>query len=101
MKSTASDAYSTRSSEWIGDMTVWLRKNGEDNSDQLARLHRQLRIARERELTPRQRQFLARYFDDGLSMKEIAEEMGVDPSTVSRTLRRARERLRRALQYAL
>lgn len=101
MKSTASDAYSTRSSEWIGDMTVWLRKNGEDNSDQLARLRRQLRLAREQELTPRQRQFLARYFDDGLSMREIAEEMGVDPSTVSRTLRRAKERLRRALQYAL
>lgn len=101
MKSTASDAYSTRSSEWIGDMTVWLRKNGEDNSDQLARLRRQLRLARERELTPRQRQFLERYFDDGLSMREIAEETGVDPSTVSRTLRRARERLRRALQYAL
>lgn len=101
MRSTASDSYSARASEWIGDMTVWLRENGEDNSDQLARLRRQLRLARERELTPRQSLFLARYFDDGLSMREIAEEAGVDPSTVSRTLRRARERLRRALQYAL
>jgi len=101
MRSTASDPYSARASEWIGDMTVWLRENREDNSDQLARLRRQLRLARERELTPRQSLFLSRYFDDGLSMREIAEEVGVDPSTVSRTLRRAKERLRRALRYAL
>ena len=101
MKHTASNAFSARSSEWAGDMTVWLRQNGGDNGDRLARLRRQLRVARARELTPRQRQFLERYFDDGLTMREIAEEAGVDPSTVSRTLRRAKERLRRALQYAL
>lgn len=101
MKNTASKSFSTRSSEWIGDMTVWLRQNGEDNDDRLARLRRQLRLARARELTPRQREFLERYFDDGLTMQEIAEESGVNPSTVSRTLRRAKERLRRALQYAL
>lgn len=101
MKNTASKSFSTRSSEWIGDMTVWLRQNGEDNDDRLARLRRQLRLARARELTPRQREFLDRYFDDGLTMQEIAEESGVNPSTVSRTLRRAKERLRRALQYAL
>ena len=101
MKHTASNAFSARSSEWVGDMTVWLRQNAGDNDDRLARLRRQLRVARARELTPRQRQFLERYFDDGLTMREIAEEAGVDPSTVSRTLRRAKERLRRALQYAL
>ncbi len=101
MKSTASEGFSTRSSEWVGDMTVWLRENGGDNGDRLARLRRQLHLARQRELTPRQRQFLERYFDDGLTMREIAEEAGVDPSTVSRTLHRAKERLRRALQYAL
>lgn len=101
MKSTASDGFSTRSNEWVGDMTVWLRENGGDNGDRLARLRRQLHLARQRELTPRQRQFLEGYFDDGLTMREIAEEAGVDPSTVSRTLHRAKERLRRALQYAL
>lgn len=93
--------FDTRASEWIGDMTVWLRENGEDNHERLSRLRRQLRAARERELTPRQRQFLERYFDDGLSMTEIAAEEGVAPSTVSRTLARAKRRLRRALQYAL
>ncbi len=101
MKNTASKSFSTRSSEWMGDMTVWLRENREDNSDRLARLRRQLHVARQQELTPRQRQFLDRYFDDGLTMREIAEEAGVDPSTVSRTLCRAKKRLRRALKYAL
>ena len=26
--------FENRSSEWIGDMTVWLRANAEDNSEQ-------------------------------------------------------------------
>ena len=32
MRDTRFDA---RSSEWIGDMTVWLRDHAEDNSEQL------------------------------------------------------------------
>lgn len=82
-------------------MTVWQREHAEDNEEQISRLRRQLRLAREQELTPRQQQFLSRYFDDGLSMTEIALEEGVAPSTVSRTLARAKRRLRQALQYAL
>ena len=50
MRDTRFDA---RSSEWIGDMTVWLRDHAEDNSEQLERLRRGLRRAREQELTPR------------------------------------------------
>ena len=41
--------FDSRSSEWIGDMTVWLRDHAEDNSDQLERLRRNLRRAREQE----------------------------------------------------
>ena len=52
MKSTQ---YNSRSNEWAGDLTVWLRENAEDNSEQLARLHKNLRRAREQELTLRQR----------------------------------------------
>ena len=37
MRDTRFDA---RSSEWIGDMTVWLRDHAEDNSEQLERLRR-------------------------------------------------------------
>ena len=93
--------FDTRSSEWIGDMTVWMREHAEDNSDQLERLRRNLRRAREQELTPRQREILALYYDRGLKMPQIARKLGVNRSTVSRTVKRAKERLYRCLRYAL
>ena len=60
-----------------------------------------LRRAREQELTPRQRQTLELYFDQGMTIPQIARELGVNRSTVSRTLRRAKNRLYRCLRYAL
>ena len=101
MKSTRFDRFDTRASEWIGDLTVWNRQNAEDNSERLARLRRGLRQAREQELTPRQRQMLELYFDRGMTIPQIAEELGLNRSTVSRTLRRAKNRLYRCLRYAL
>ena len=93
--------FDTRSSEWIGDMTVWLRENSGDNAEQRARLRRNLRMSRERELTPCQRRMVDMRFDQNMRPAEIARELGVNPSTVSRTLRRAMERLRRYLRYSL
>ena len=101
MKNTRFDRFDTRASEWIGDLTVWNRQNAEDNSERLARLRRGLRQAREQELTPRQRQMLELYFDQGMTIPQIAEELGLNRSTVSRTLRRAKDRLYRCLRYAL
>ena len=93
--------FENRSSEWIGDMTVWLRANAGDNSEQMDRLRRNLRRAREQELTKRQREMVALYYDRGMTMPPIAERLGVSRSTVSRTLRRARDRLYRFLRYTL
>lgn len=93
--------FDTRSSEWIGDMTVWLRENSEDNQLQLERLQRNLRRARQQELTPCQQQVLELRYDQNMSVTQIARHLGVNTSTVSRTLRRAQERLRRYLQYTL
>lgn len=93
--------YKSRCSETPGDFSTWLREQGGDNSEQLGRLRRNLRRAREQELTPRQQQMLRMYFDDGQSMVEIAEMLGVNRSTVSRTLMRARRRLYRCLRYGL
>ena len=93
--------FDTRSSEWAGDMTVWLRENADDNQEQIERLLRNLRKARVQELTPRQQQMLSMRFEQNMSGAEIARELGLNRSTVSRTLRRAQERLRRCLQYAL
>lgn len=93
--------YDTRSSEWAGDMTVWLRQNSEDNSLQLERLYRNLRQVRERELTSRQQQILELYYEQHLSLREIARRLGVHSSTVCRTMQRAKKRLRHYLQYTL
>ena len=93
--------FDTRSSEWAGDMTVWLREQANDNQEQMERLRRNLRRAREQELTPRQQQVLTLRYEQNMNGAEIARMLGLDRSTVSRTIRRAQERLRRCLQYAL
>ena len=59
------------------------------------------REARERELTPRQRQLVDLYYDQGMNIPQIARELGLNRSTVSRTLRRAKARLYRCLRYSL
>ena len=82
-----------------GDMAAWLRANSGDNREQLDRLLRNLRTARRQELTPRQQQMVELYFDEGLKVTEIARLLGLHHTTVSRTLVRAKERLRRCLRY--
>ena len=96
MKNTASKK---RVIDFNADLQVWMRENAEDNSEQLSRLKRNLRQARELELTPRQRQGLAMHFDQDLSVTQIARELHVNPSTITRTLQRAKGRLRRCLRY--
>ena len=90
-----------RSGEVPGDWERWPLTRGESDDLRQERLRRGLRRARQEELTERQRQVLALCYDQGLSVTEAARHLGVCPSTVSRTLRRAQERLRRYLQYTL
>lgn len=56
------------------------------------------RVIRE-ELTPLQRQTLLAYYLQEQNIPRIAEERGVCKSTVSRTLKRAEEKLKRYLRY--
>ena len=96
-----STRYDTRGGRCLGDMAAWLRENGEDNEVQMSRLRRGLRQAREKELTPRQQEVLRLYFDECMTIPQIAKELSVNRSTVSRTLRRAKDRLYHSLRYAL
>lgn len=50
------------------------------------------------ELTDRQRETVSLVFS-GVSQREIAERLGVSPSTVCRTFNRGMKRLRRFLRY--
>ena len=90
-----------RPDQWAGDLPVWLQENAPDNDEQLSRLRRNLRDARLRELTPRQRQMVELDYDQQMNTTAIAQLLGVQRSTVSRTLRRARARLYQFLRYGL
>ena len=61
-------------------------------------LKRVQRVIRE-ELTQIQREILLAYYMDNQTIPQIAEDRGVNKSTVSRTLHRAEAKLRRYLRY--
>ena len=68
------------------------------------RLPRQVQIKRvqrviREELTENQREILLAYYIENLTIPQIAQCRGVNRSTVSRTLHRAEEKLRRYLRY--
>jgi RNA polymerase sigma factor (sigma-70 family) len=71
----------------------------EDNSAQINRLKQNLSRAMRQDITPRQRQYMTMYYGQNMSMEAIARQLGVNKSTVSRTLKRGRQRLYRCLRY--
>ena len=77
MKNTASDLaglpYDPLS---MASLQLWKQENQEDNRPRIERLLRNLPLAMEEELTPRQRLYLEQYFEGGLTVKEIAQELG-------------------------
>lgn len=87
--------------QFLADLASWQRENAPDNSADLERLRRNLRFARQQVLTTRQRQMLELYYDQGLTMGQIAAKLHLNRSTVCRTLQRARERLYTCLRYTL
>ena len=62
---------------------------------QMKRVHRVI----EEELTPLQREVLIAYYIQDQTIPQIARERGVQKSTISRTLHRAEDKLRRFLKY--
>ena len=68
------------------------------------RLPKQVQLQRvkrviDEELTDMQKQTLLAYYFQNQTIPQIAAERGVNKSTVSRTLRRAEDKLRRFLKY--
>ena len=85
---------------YAADMATYIKQIDPGNSgEEHGRLiHNLARCIRE-ELTPRQRDLLMRYYVSGQNQREIAEELGINKSTVSRTIQRGEERLRLCLRY--
>ena len=83
----------------MADLAVYTRLMAEDNKDQINRLKRNLTHALRQDVTERQREYMVLYYGRGMSMEAIAQQCGVNKSTVSRTLKRGRQRLYRCLRY--
>lgn len=88
-----------KDSRYVADMAVYCRQMSEDNSGEISRLKRNLVRALREDVTPKQRQVLLLYYAQGKNMREIGEALGVDKSTVCRTIKRGERRLQRCLRY--
>lgn len=60
-----------------------------------------LKLVMAERLTERQREYITDYYFDRMNIYEIAKARGIAPSTVSRTLKRARGRIYEALKYSI
>ena len=58
-----------------------------------------VRSAIHSELTVRQRQLVYMYYIEQMRMQDIADELGLHISSVSRTIKRGREKLKKSLRY--
>ena len=76
------------------DLAVYTELMAQDNKDQINRLKRNLTHALRQDVTQRQREYMILYYGRNMSMEAIAKQ-----STVSRTLKRGRQRLYRCLRY--
>ena len=77
----------------------WLEHPQNDNPDH-ARVLKALNMALNQELSDCQRRYVTAYYMEGLTVTQVAERCGVNASTVSRTLARARRRLCRVVRYS-
>ena len=77
----------------------WLFCNSSDNFDIKEHQKNCLYVCIEEELTITQKNYFLKYYLDGWSMDAIAEMFGVSKSTVSRTLKYARNRIARVMRY--
>lgn len=96
----AKPSYGIPLEERLASMELWRAENAETNDEQLKRITRNLKKIILNELTPTQRDYLIDIYFRGMRVTDIALKYGVSKSSVSRTLRRARERLERHLKYS-
>ena len=83
----------------LADLRVYSELMADGNQAQMGRLKRNLSHALRQDVTQKQREYMALYYGQGMSMEAIAQACGVNKSTVSRTLKRGRQRLYRCLRY--
>ena len=85
--------------EYNSSVVQELFHNPTTNRRHLEIAHRALHEVIDRELTPRQREMLLMRYYECKRASQIARELGVHPSTVTRTLRRAEEHIRKSMRF--
>ena len=98
MRTTPSEAFDPID---IASLCLWRQEESGDNRERIRRLLSNLPLAVQQELTPRQREILRLRFTGGMSVTAIAEKLGLNKSTVSRSLARSMERRYKSLRYSL
>lgn len=98
MRTTPSEAFDPID---IASLCLWRQEESGDNRERIRRLLSNLPLAVQQELTPRQREILRLRFTGGMSVTAISEKLGLNKSTVSRSLARSMERLYKSLRYSL
>ena len=84
---------------YAADMAQYSRQMAADNSREVSRLKRNLIRCLREDVTEKQRQMILMYYAEGKNMREIGEQIGIDKSSVSRTIKRGERRLQRCLRY--
>jgi RNA polymerase sigma factor (sigma-70 family) len=77
---------------------IYKRRLGATNRRQMALMKSELRRCLKEKLTPRQRQVIIMYYYENMTMETIAHELGVNVSTVCRTIHRGRGRIERHIR---
>lgn len=75
-------------------------ETAEGNEDRLLRLKRKLPAALQM-LPEKQRMYLLAYYSENLTMDQLADRFGVNKSTISRSVQRAKKKLRDYLWFSL
>ncbi len=84
----------------IYSLSEYLSGLGSDNKKEIEALKKAMLRAIDCELSERQALILKKYYFGGEGISDIAASLGVNKSTVSRSLKCSVKRLRHALNYA-
>ncbi len=74
-------------------------QTAETNDDTIKKVKHALREIISNDLTDRQKQIVVMYYYENLKMMDIAEQLDINVSTVSRILARARNRIYGHIKY--
>ena len=78
---------------------LWISSEGEDNRVERERVKRMLPIVLNEVCTVTQKEYIMAFFVDRLTVTEIAEQYGVNKSTVSRTIHRGMDKAYSYLRF--